>query len=899
MTHFLFHPDPQMKRALQAMLNNSGSDDEAAIVPLRGIENRVGDNYCYLNSVVQMIVRCRALRRELATVKAPTIVVEDVSRPRPISEIETEAELDDADTNVLLDKEWKSADSRPKPKPVPSPPEAPPCAALAMRETVAQYMRKDNLNALQIPFLRRLVAHAANTFARGNMNDASELFEKLMHIVDRDMWWHAKGPLGDAPETGCVPDEKLLEDCSDLDHGVSGIGRAVGYGFNQQWSCGWDGCSERLVQKSKCHLEYVCRLLVYPMLYDQEAKPRYSYEDLPPQYESFQQIVSGSVLRNETFVCPTCGERAEVQSSRRWLPGSMSAFHLLWHRIPTPIETNMFLLRVLEDSAAVGGVWDAVSGVSPVLSLSDHHLPSASSKLCRLAGIVVFHGSHYVAIVRNEHNDWSVMNDAKPVEKLEQWEDVVLYIIKKRFAPLMLFYDMPSNQNGGGSRNEFFTASPRPTWNAQDIRERLRPPAPPRPSLTLKSKTNPPQVGQRRSTEHFYPADKINLGCMSAEREVVEVQQVDEDDMEDERGEYTFPDLNTMVQQGKAPSLNRKRSRTSPPCIQREDPGDSPIGRSQLEQVREVTGDQFADSQILDALKRHRNKIEATIMFLIDPPSEPEAAWGDAVKRGTSIANRPHPKYSHEVVLSASCSGDVLAAITGDSAPSFMCDPAARLSDVLAQAKAGVTEGRHHVTQQRNERRAPLSSPREVQLKIFSGKHFYLVLNGADNEKSLRTQLREVIKYFGGLVNTAPSGKAKFDNNSEYVLTTRPTLERIARAGMLHRQEYSWLRDFFENREFLVLDAIMVAGRCADVKRESENRDTEDSRRRVNQLYRVLDDCQIRGVMKEDSLKMLIAISKKVKNAPVVRDLEAGLRFAQGVHHGAPPLAEDIDDDSD
>ena len=64
------------------------------------------------------------------------------------------------------------------------------CAVRSMVETIETYRSTLPKATIHLSLLRCIISEAAASFARGTMNDASELFEFLINLCDRDFVWH-------------------------------------------------------------------------------------------------------------------------------------------------------------------------------------------------------------------------------------------------------------------------------------------------------------------------------------------------------------------------------------------------------------------------------------------------------------------------------------------------------------------------------------------------------------------------------------------------------------------------------------------------------------------------------------------------------------------------------------
>lgn len=307
---------------------------------MRGIVNRVGDNYCYLNSILQNVIHNSSVRNSVLKAAAGITVV-------PISLIHNDAiNCDDDDVFSLVEPSLPPtavAVSRP-------------CALHALSSTIDAYTDTANgMNPINITRLRAFVAHSEATFARGKMNDPSEVYEMLMHLLMRDISWH-----GTAGSSGCAP----LPPAEMPQSEESFLAKATGFSHTDTWCCRNEGCKAYNTPITKRNIQHVCRLLVYPTLYNSDDTKRHNMIERVPaaEGEKFSDIIRSTQLRDEIFVCPSCGDRTPLTAARLWSPSSLAVYHLLWPKIPSTEETAAFLLRVLQEIIRVDDVWDAIIG---------------------------------------------------------------------------------------------------------------------------------------------------------------------------------------------------------------------------------------------------------------------------------------------------------------------------------------------------------------------------------------------------------------------------------------------------------------------------------------------------------------------------------------------------------
>jgi hypothetical protein len=783
-----------------------------AEVPLRGIVNLVGDNYCYLNSVVQMIVRCKAIREALGKaefLQSDRCVSNDTNhcpaRQEEANEqvVLSDSEMEDEPAQTVAHTITRIAEEvlgtppasvtegtsttevKNPPAPNLSSPPQPPCAAMAMRTTLERYMDTGRLpveRPLQLTQLRRVVTYAASTFARGVMNDAAEAFERLIRFTDRDVQWHnravtaalaAVAPL----QSCCAPGEEITRDFNGRDDDVSGVGLAVGYSCQLHWQCSHYGCPRKDVRMERSTLDYVCRLLVYPMLHLEDDSPRFSLAALPVAHVSFADIIRTSVLKNETFVCEGCGERTELYAERRWLPQGVSVFHLLWPGVPSPRDIRVLLLRVLEDAAAIDAMWDSVHGATSSESSLDADKTGGAALL---TGIVMFQGSHYVALVRDGGNTWSVLNDAKKAVRVGGWEDVALFASEKKLAPLLLFFDTSAEGYARGQCGP----SKRPPWTGEELQRRI--------TMRRSAPEKPLQAPSGQLTlHHFYPASKVNLSGTVGE-------VIDDDFLGEFRDvESQWESLRERPQEGGLQDdgfrLSRKRDR---PHQQDET----------VQHVREIVGPALSDTIILDALERFKDNLDSAVGFLL------EGGWKTTVPPDLRLASPPRPQL---------CAPQLTTRQT-QAHSSFMTNPNASLLDVMRKPVNQCRQSSRNLSRP-SEKRTPCKA-------LFWHKVFYVAICEKDHQfdsvSKLVARMRDedntiVDRGAFQMRKQQKTEKTIFDHNSEYVLTSVESLEYLARSGNLAEgRPYSWLREFLRERSHLVLNATVFLEQCTAVMDE-------------------------------------------------------------------------------
>ena len=468
--------------------------------PFTGIANNPGDNYCYLNALLQLLFNMRQLRSGLMSVaegRRKALVEASIKEEKKDeSEDATTTEQGNA-INVITSTYDDYSDQR----------------------DVWQQHPTHMPPKISISACRELLSKLDRRYQRGDMNDPSEAIYAVMSELHRNVV-----PISNQRDSTGGNDEDPT--CSCLVH------RGLSVVHDHRWRCRRAGCKAKGKLQCDRFPAFATSAAVWPLLYKdgEDGKPESRFQVVhliktpsdgddappPPPASRFVDLVRWTFANGaETRNCEGCGEPCGIAPRVLRYPNQHIVVHFNWHTTRPPVSDVVDLCtHVFEETFALQSVFPTVEDIrdqnqgtdgrqvddipnfssDTTATSSDEETSAVSRKgngksavddnvlAASVTSIVVFRGEHYFAFLFEADDDtvaatskaskspsrkpspkrgrstspkrqpaktaerkgkWWMVNDDKPqVFVGTRWVDVLAAMIVYRCAPILLGCDV-------------------------------------------------------------------------------------------------------------------------------------------------------------------------------------------------------------------------------------------------------------------------------------------------------------------------------------------------------------------------------------------------------------------------------------------------------------------------